>query len=66
MGKTRKEIKEKIMAKQVQIRKNEIPDGWSIEAADIINRVNYQWIYNFKKNKIKNWKMDLITKLKML
>jgi hypothetical protein len=27
------------MAKQVQIRKNEIPDGWSIEAADIINRV---------------------------
>ena len=27
------------MAKQVQIRKNEIPDGWSIEAADIINRL---------------------------
>jgi hypothetical protein len=39
LGKTRKEIKEKIMAKQVQIRKNEIPDGWSIEAADIINRL---------------------------
>jgi len=39
LGKSRKEIKEKIMAKQVQIRKNEIPDGWSIEAADIINRV---------------------------
>ena len=34
-----KEIKEKIMAKQVQIRKNEIPEGWSIEAADIINRL---------------------------
>lgn len=66
MGKTRKEIKEKIMAKQVQIRKNEIPDGWSIEAADIINRVNHQWIYNFKINKIKNCRMDLITKLKML
>ena len=39
MGKSRKEIKEKIMAKQVQIRKNEIPEGWSIEAADIINRL---------------------------
>jgi hypothetical protein len=50
----------------VQIRKNEIPDGWSIEAADIINRVNHQWIYNFKINKIKNCRMDLITKLKML
>jgi hypothetical protein len=29
------------MAKQVQIRKNEIPEGWSIEAADIINRVKF-------------------------
>jgi len=29
------------MAKQVQIRKNEIPDGWSIEAADLINRVSF-------------------------
>jgi len=27
------------MAKQVQIKKNEIPEGWSIEAADLINRV---------------------------
>jgi hypothetical protein len=33
------------MAKQVQIRKNEIPDGWSIEAADIINRVNIILFY---------------------
>lgn len=38
-GKSRKEIKDKILAKQVQIRKNEIPEGWSIEAADFINRV---------------------------
>jgi hypothetical protein len=27
------------LAKQVQIRKNEIPEGWSIEAADFVNRV---------------------------
>jgi serine/threonine protein kinase len=38
-GKSRKEIKDKIMAKQVQIKRNEIPDGWSTEAADFINRV---------------------------
>lgn len=39
-GKSRKEIKEKIMAKQIQIKRNEIPEGWSIEAADFVNKVN--------------------------
>ena len=43
-GKTRKEIKDKIMAKQVQIKRNEIPDGWSTEAADFINRVRKEKI----------------------
>jgi serum/glucocorticoid-regulated kinase 2 len=38
-GKSRKEIKEKIMAKQVQVKKQDIPEGWSIEAADFVNRV---------------------------
>lgn len=38
-GKSRKEIREEVLAKQVQIKKNEIPEGWSIEAADFINRV---------------------------
>mgnify|MGYP000929521800 FL=1 len=27
------------MARQVQIKKNEIPEGWSLEAADFINKV---------------------------
>ena len=27
------------MAKQVQVKKQEIPDGWSTEAADFVNRV---------------------------
>jgi serine/threonine protein kinase len=27
------------LAKQVQIKKTEIPDGWSLEAADFINRL---------------------------
>ena len=39
-GKSRSEIKEKILARQVQVKRNEIPDGWSLEAADFINRVN--------------------------
>lgn len=39
MGRNRKEIRDQILAKQVQIKKNEIPDGWSMEAADFINRM---------------------------
>ncbi len=39
-GKNRKEIKDKILSKQVQIKKSDIPEGWSLEAADIINRVS--------------------------
>ena len=38
-GKNRKEIKEKIMAKQVQVKKDQIPNGWSTESADFINRL---------------------------
>ena len=38
-GKNRKEIKEKIMAKQVQVKKEQIPIGWSTESADFINRL---------------------------
>jgi hypothetical protein len=29
------------MAKQVQIKRGEIPQGWSTEAADFINRVSF-------------------------
>jgi serine/threonine protein kinase len=51
-GKSRKEIKDKIMAKQVQIKRNEIPEGWSTEAADFINRVksNFKIYSYFKEN----------------
>ena len=38
-GKTRKEIKEKIMAKQAAVKKSEIPQGWSIESAYFINQL---------------------------
>ena len=39
LGKNRREIKEKILAKQAQIKMNEIPEGWSIESADFVNKL---------------------------
>lgn len=40
-GKSRSEIKEKILARQVQIKKTDIPEGWTMEAADFINKVRF-------------------------
>ena len=37
-GKSRREIRDQIIARQVQVKRHEIPDGWSIEAADFINK----------------------------
>ena len=39
LGKNRKEIKEKIMSHQEQDKKNMVPQGWSVESADFINRL---------------------------
>lgn len=39
MGRNRKEIRDQILAKQVQIKKSEIPEDWSMEAADFMNRM---------------------------
>ena len=42
LGKSRKEIKELILSKQVQLKKCDIPYDWSEEAGDFINKVfNY-------------------------
>lgn len=38
-GRGRKEIREHILAKQIQIKKADVPPDWSIEAADFINRL---------------------------
>lgn len=38
-GRSRKEIRDQILAKQVQIKKHEVPEGWSLEAADFVNRL---------------------------
>ena len=39
LGTNRKEIKEKIMAKQVVIHRKDIKNGWGVEATDFINRL---------------------------
>ena len=39
LGKSRKEIKEKILSTQVQIKKNMLPPGWGMESVDFINRL---------------------------
>ena len=39
LGKNRKEIREQMMIKQIYIDKDNIPLGWSILAADFINRL---------------------------
>ncbi|CAD8050516.1 unnamed protein product [Paramecium sonneborni] len=39
LGRSRQEIRDQIIAKQVQIKKTEIPDDWSLDAADFINKL---------------------------
>lgn len=38
-GRSRREIRNQILAKQAYVRQDMIPRGWSIEAADFINRL---------------------------
>ena len=39
LGRSRKEIRDAILARQVQIKPGDIPQGWSHEAADFVNRL---------------------------
>mmetsp|Transcript_15477 Transcript_15477/g.28068 ORF Transcript_15477/g.28068 Transcript_15477/m.28068 type:complete len:359 (-) Transcript_15477:1818-2894(-) len=39
LGKSRKEIRDNILAKQVQLKPSEVPEGWSSNAVDMINRL---------------------------
>jgi len=39
VGKNRKEIKDKMFGKQVQMKNNEVPKGWSVESVDFINKL---------------------------
>jgi hypothetical protein len=53
LGKTRKEIKEHIMSKQVQVTKNDIVEGWSLEAGDFINKVNIIYKASYYKESLR-------------
>ena len=65
IGKTRKEIKEQIMGKQAKINKAEIPEGWSLEAADFANKllirkeVNRLGFYNENNIREHPWLKDI-------
>ena len=39
VGKTRKDIRDQIFQKQAQIKKQDLPAEWSMEAADFINKL---------------------------
>lgn len=39
VGRTRKEIRDAMLAKQVQLKKTDMPDGWSLEALDFTNKL---------------------------
>ena len=38
-GKNRKDVKEQIFARQILVRKQDLPPGWSMEAADFVNKL---------------------------
>jgi serine/threonine protein kinase len=39
VGRSRKEIRDQILVRQVQLKKSDVPLGWSLEAADFINKL---------------------------
>jgi serine/threonine protein kinase len=39
VGRNRKEIRDQILSKQACVRMEEIPNRWSVDAADFINKV---------------------------
>ncbi|CAD8144458.1 unnamed protein product [Paramecium pentaurelia] len=39
VGKSRQEIRDQVIAKQVQIKNTDIPTGWSLEAVDFANKL---------------------------
>ena len=39
VGRSRKEVRNAVLAKQVEIKVNQIPQGWSYESADFVNKL---------------------------
>jgi len=44
LGRSRREIRDQILAKQVSIKAKDIPPGWSYKAADFVNKVQFKII----------------------
>ena len=45
-GRGRKEVKQAVLAKQVRIKADEIPQGWSLDAADLFNKLIQRKVNN--------------------
>jgi hypothetical protein len=65
LGRSRKEIKELILAKQAKIKREELPQGWTVLAAEFINallqrkpskRLGYK---NIEEMKVHPWMADI-------
>lgn len=58
-GRSRREIRDHILAKQISIKRSEVPKHWTLEAADFINKVSpsnlqiFQFLDDPKKAKQK-------------
>lgn len=50
-GKSRREIRDQILAKQVVVKFQDLPRGWSLEAADFINRVKCLVLFQLLQRK---------------
>jgi len=65
LGKNRKEIRDAILARQVQIKSSEVLEGWSLEAADFCNKLiqrkpaNRLGINGFQQVKTHPWLQDI-------
>lgn len=62
VGRSRKEIRDHILSKQISIKKGDIPHGWTLEAADFINKVSsllliFRW---FSENQVKDWDITVL------
>ena len=49
-GTTKGEVKNQILGMQATVKKSEIPAGWSLEAADFINRVFFVYYQCIQRN----------------
>jgi hypothetical protein len=57
------------MSKQVQIKKTDVPEGWSYDAADLINKVynNTYYLFSYcKENRLIDLDLEGLVKLKII